>query len=1016
MYSKRYNAKQKPMRVIATLKALSLQKVLKAGFLGALLLMLSFSTLTAQGWERSFDLIGADDQGGAVIETPDSGYVAIGSGFWYDGFRFFVLRFDVDGEKIWSKLYGCPFETDLGRSLTPLADGGFLLLGVSECDDANGRQAKLIRIDKDGNEVWPEHKLYGGADLEEVFDIIPTDDGNFVFVGRTRSFGDGENQVYLVKVDENGNTLFEKNIADTLDSQGEAIVQTQDGGFAIVGSAQNPINSNSKDVFLLKTDSDGNKLWSTYFGGVETDEGFDIEETPEGDLVLCGNTQSFGPTISPKAYMLKTDAQGTLLWSEYWSSGVSTRAKSLQLERNGDIIIGGTIEVDLDNSNYLLLNYSADGEKIFDRDYGPANRIDIAENLIITMDSSIVMIGQFIFIGQGSDFTSDFNVLKVDNEGNLYTHYITGHVFFDENLECDLDPNESRFENWILTARGLTNDHFFIADTDSNGLYTIAADTGTYELNLVIPNSLWETTICQPIDTLSLNTFYDTTYVDFPLHPKTDCPLLEVSVSSAFLRRCDTATYNIQFCNSGSILAEDAVLDLVLDDDLTYISSNWPNTPTQIGDTLFFDLGDVAVTDCHDFEVNVLHDCDGTLLGEAHCVSAHIFPDSFCLPADPLWDGSSIAVRGACEEDDGQVRFTIENVGDAAIPANSSLQFIVIEDDVQFLQAPIPPLQPEEELDTVLIATGKTYRLIADQSAFHPGNSNPTVAIEGCVVDTTQNYSVGYITQFPEDDGDFFRSIDCQENRFSFATNAKRGYPKGYDTIHHYISNLTDLEYTIVFQNVGTDTAFRVVIRDTLSPFVDPSTVQFLGSSHNSFLTNFEWTSSGILKIIFDGINLPDSTTNLNASIGHVSFKVTPFDDLPEETIINNTAAIYFDYNLPEYTNTTIHTISDSIGVITHVTPGYENTELGYNVKIYPNPFLETTTFEILVGNTNPKTVLLSQNRFILYDLAGRPLKQVSFDGPVFQFHRENLPPGLYTYRVQSKSGRLLNAGKIVIQ
>jgi len=244
--------------------------------------------------------------------------------------------------------------------------------------------------------------------------------------------------------------------------------------------------------------------------------------------------------------------------------------------------------------------------------------------------------------------------------------------------------------------------------------------------------------------------------------------------------RCFENTYYIKYCNDGTIDESNALVEVLFDEYLLVNNSSLPFT--DLGNNLFsFDIGNVGVGECGTFTVDVLVDCDSTVLGQTHCVEARIFPDTFCLIPSTVWDSSSIQVTGSCVGD--SVIFSIENVGTNAISEPRVLK--IVQDDIILFAEPIPTLIQNQIITKSVSAEGQTLRAEVQQSAGHPGKSMPTAVIEGCGVG---NLSLGFVTQFPMDDGNSFVDIDCQENIGAYDPNTKAAYPTGYAS-QHFISN-----------------------------------------------------------------------------------------------------------------------------------------------------------------------------------------------------------------------------------
>jgi|GEM_PF-5409851 len=483
---------------------------------------------------------------------------------------------------------------------------------------------------------------------------------------------------------------------------------------------------------------------------------------------------------------------------------------------------------------------------------------------------------------------------------NGFTNFISGELFFDTLENCLLDDGEIKLEGWIVTANNENKTYYDV--TDSSGNYQIFTDTGRYEFQVEIPNSYWE--ICPAIQGTSLdfNNPSSTEVINVPVQANYLCPILDVNVGTSFLRRCFDNQYVLSYCNEGTATGEDAFMEVSFDDDLI-INSSTPPWTSQDGQTLTYELGDVPIGGCGTFYIDVTVDCDNTILGQTHCVEARIFPDSICLPPNTQWDGSTVEVDARCEED--SIKFYIRNTG--VNDMTTSLNYLIIEDHLILRGDNF--IVPAGGVDSTIQKTnGSTFRMQAEQSPFHPTNTAPGISVEGCDAEGNEP-SLGLINVFSTDDADPFVSIDCQENIGSFDPNDKTGYPKGLDP-NNFIDTSTTLNYKIRFQNTGTDTAFTVVIRDTLSSFLDPATIQMEAASHPY---RWEVLGNNNLQIIFENIMLPDSNINEIASHGFVKFKIDQQPDVPFGTSIENRTAIYFDFNEPVITNTTHHMIEERL-------------------------------------------------------------------------------------------------------
>lgn len=260
-------------------------------------------------------------------------------------------------------------------------------------------------------------------------------------------------------------------------------------------------------------------------------------------------------------------------------------------------------------------------------------------------------------------------------------------------------------------------------------------------------------------------------------------------------------------------------------------------------------------------------------------------------------------------------------------------------------------------------------------------------------------YSANKRFSFPLNDKRLYFDTYCTEVRASCDPNDKSAVPTGYGADNTIRAN-TDLEYKIRFQNTGNDTAFRVVIVDTLPPMLNPATLEAGVSSHPYRLDVYP---GGILHFVFDPVALPDSSANEVASHGFVTFRIAQKPDLPGGTEIDNKAAIYFDFNDPVITNTAFHTIGQpfvTVEVSDPVVPGV-------TVAVQPNPFRDRAVLRL--GGTGVRHGVLT-----LADAQGRIVRTQTFADGQCILERNGLPAGLYFFRIDT-GGAAAARGKVEV-
>ena len=312
---------------------------------------------------------------GSVQQTADGGFIIAGSteSMDYVDQDVYLIKTDVDGNEQWSKTFGGTYR-DSGSSVQQTADGGFIIAGTKDLlgSGVDGYDVYLIRTDADGNEQWS--KTFGGPYWDSGSSVQQTADGGFIIAGGTKSFGAGESDVYLVKTDVDGNEQWSKTFGGS-SADGRSVQQTTDGGFIIAGYTES-FGAGESDVYLVKTDVNGNEQWSKTFGGSSTDYGFSVQQTTDGGFIIAGYTESFGAGESD-VYLVKTDVNGNEQWSKTFGGPYRDSGSSVQQTADGGFIIAGRQVQDGSDRVYLIYyKPEAEVEKLLYSPVTPCRIVD----------------------------------------------------------------------------------------------------------------------------------------------------------------------------------------------------------------------------------------------------------------------------------------------------------------------------------------------------------------------------------------------------------------------------------------------------------------------------------------------------------------------------------------------------------------------------------------------------------------------------------------------------------------
>ncbi len=266
-------------------------------------------------------------------------------------------------------------------------------------------------------QIWWE-MYYGGDNWDTGLSIDLTSDGGYIVAGNTASYGAGQGDVYLVKLNAYGDTLWTRTYGGPRNESGYSVQQTSDNGYIIAGITNSfGANTNTYDYYLIKTDSEGDTLWTKTYGGVYDDYGFSVQQTMDGGYVLAG-WRMFGG-MDTAAYLVKTDANGDTIWSRMYSGtgqGPNFICYSAQqTSDSGYILAGYNYPHPLIRSNVYLVKTDADGDTVWQRGYGPANNEDYGFSVRQTSDGGYVVVGS---TSSNPSVNTDVYLVKTNADGD----------------------------------------------------------------------------------------------------------------------------------------------------------------------------------------------------------------------------------------------------------------------------------------------------------------------------------------------------------------------------------------------------------------------------------------------------------------------------------------------------------------------------------------------------------------------------------------------------------------------
>ncbi len=481
-------------------------------------LLLFTNSLNAQvapfiKWQKCFG--GSGGEGAySIQQTIDGGFILAGSSWSNDGDvsgnhggnDYWIVKLDADGDVEWQKSLGGS-EDDGAQSIQQTTDGGYIIAGTSQSNDndvtgnhgfynsygnlINTIDYWIVKLSNDGNLVW--QKSFGGTEYDQANSVLQTTDGGFIVAGTSRS-NDGDvsgNHLdslgyqtidsWIVKLDTDGNLVWQKSLGGSEDDGAYSIEQTTDGGFIIAGNSNSndgdvSVNHgyydyygnliNSVDDWIMKLDITGNLVWEKSLGGSNVDRASDIQQTSDGGFIVAGWTYSNDGDVSGNhgsgdCWIVKLDIPGNIVWQKSLGGINVDAARSVQQTNDGGYIVAGVSESDdgdvsgnhgiIGSSDYWIVKLDAIGNLIWQECLGGSGN-DYAWDIQQTSDDGFIVAG-----------------LSLSNDGNI-------------------SGNHGYYDCWIVKLTGDTLTGVASPSTKSISFYPNPVESQLW-FNLTMPAS-----------------------------------------------------------------------------------------------------------------------------------------------------------------------------------------------------------------------------------------------------------------------------------------------------------------------------------------------------------------------------------------------------------------------------------------------------------------------------------------------------------------------------------------------
>lgn len=368
------------------------------------------SSLAAQStgplWTKTFG-DGGIAHAYSICRTSDGGFAVAGKfkEKQENGWDVYLVKMDSAGDTMWTRSYGGPGD-EVARRVIETGDGGFFIAGRTQPVGVNTWNIYLLKTAPDGGGVWI--RTYGRTEKDFAMSVIQTADGGCLLAGGTMG-ADGETyDICLVKTDSDGNEIWTRSYGGVDGEFATSVAETRDGGY-IVAACTESFGEGSLDVYLIKTDGEGKVIWTRTYGGEGWDMPWDIRQTSDGGFIVAGETESYGAD-GLDVYLLRVGGDGEPLWVKNYGGQGRETARAVWETPQGDFIVGGSTHAYEEwGRDIYIARVDARGEVLWVKSFGGPGH-DAAHSIMQALDGACIVAGE---MGSPDSGKSDACVLKV---------------------------------------------------------------------------------------------------------------------------------------------------------------------------------------------------------------------------------------------------------------------------------------------------------------------------------------------------------------------------------------------------------------------------------------------------------------------------------------------------------------------------------------------------------------------------------------------------------------------------
>ncbi len=380
-------------------------------------------------------------------------------------FFILVLAAPLTAQVRFQRTYGGGF-ADRGHSVAQTTDTGYVIAGQTG-SATTWSDAWLLKTDAYGDTIWT--RTYGGTSNDMTYSVAQTTDGGYVITGGTQSFGAGSYDVWLIKTDSTGDAMWTRTYGGANYDGGRSVAQTTDGGYVIAGWTKSA-GAGNEDFWLIKTDALGDTIWTRIYGGEYKDYGYAVTEAADGGYVIAGYTRSFGAG-GDDGWLIKTNASGNTTWVRTHGGAANDEIRAVaQTADGGYIITGSTESFGAGCKDVWLIKTNATGDATWTRTFGGTNT-DVGYSVAQTTDGGYIITGYTFSFGAGHQ---DVYLIRTDASGDTAWTRTFGRADMDHGYSVTQTTDGGFAVAGWSTSFGGGSEDVYLIKTDSAGKIAIA--------------------------------------------------------------------------------------------------------------------------------------------------------------------------------------------------------------------------------------------------------------------------------------------------------------------------------------------------------------------------------------------------------------------------------------------------------------------------------------------------------------------------------------------------------------